>query len=856
MIEQLWYTWSTVGFGDGTGFRVRAVSAGLTDMRGIRFQELDKHLRYQLPLGTDHYMADAETSPCCLALLNTPYERIIVHKSYVGKDAYGRPGVFFCHLLADFPQEIPALAIIELWRSPFWQRRDPGEEVSIHLPEVDLDTMDSGVLNEEHLRSVQEYLPQVIYAFFALKTHQKLYIAAKDDQVAALIWGLTRSLPQSLQEHVTFSTYESDISISPALIIGTDVEATDKLPQHFPPTYESEAGFAVNCYQPPHALPEKDLSAEYARFATFCQTQGEMARMITLLEAAESCNIQDVVSFLEFAAITIAIEEKKLTPEKVLIILFNPYLASAYLEYPEVQQVLLDEALTNALWWEQRACRALMNVRDSALQDHTSNTWQALNVLSKRISFQACQALKEKSGPQWYMSIKMLRAASFPAQNPEPWLMLLTCHCEYFDRERKPATFFFPWQVCLSLLKDWASIKQHITDISLLYPWFPTNWEEFQTLLHHNLPRLWTKETLMQLLCDAKQQGKSYPKNSADIAKQHRELFHETLCDLWTQPAKCDVVLSFFEELITQNYPYKIMLLNELLAKAGAETELDPYQIERLLHLANLKVVNTPLLVRANMHVLLVLLRVVRLSVIEEIFQGYLDQLGRPDFFIQNIDIQIIDTLYRSSNLFDEKLALHIDYHYQITVLLLNLPNTATELLRDTVSNTVAIISYLHLDKGERPLYMQFFWRCLLQAVQGDKQRLDIIATSAGNDDAEERYLVLRYLASLLGETYAGNPPPEGMDLFLQLAADYTESLPSEERGQKLDRIFRALLDHADIAHIQALDRKIQNGQSIFEDPALAESYIRWRQSFGKTHTKDSRVGSFLKKATEKKKKK
>lgn len=851
MIEQLWYTWSTVGFGDGTGFRVRAASAGFTDMRGTRFQELDKHLRYQLPLHADHYLADAETSPRCLALLNTPYERIIVHKSYVGKDAYGRPGVFFCHLLASFPQEIPAVAIIELWRSSFWQIKDPGEEVSIHLSEVDLDTMDSGTLNETHILAVQDYLPGVIYAFFALKERQKLYIAAKDDQVAALIWGLTRSLPQSLQGNVTFSTYESDILASPALIIGTDAETADNLSHDFPQTYESEAGFAVNCYQQPPILPEETLAAEYARFATSCQIQGDIARMITLLEAAESGYIQDAISFLEFTAITIAVEEQKLNPEKVLIVLKNPYLASAYLDHPKVQRVLVEEALTNPLWWEGSASRALRDVRNSAQYDHTSKTWQALNKLSKLISHRVCEALEANDGPQWYTLIEMLRIASPSAQNSSPWLMLLTRHCGYFDSQGQRATFFFQWQTCLDMLKDWASIAQHISDISLLHPWFPTNWEQFQTFLRRNLPDAWLQEALIQLLCDTNQRAKPYPKNSADMVKQYRKLFHETLSNLWKRPHQRDVVRKFFESLIAQNYQYKITLLSLLLA----EPTLDQHDIESVLHLADIHADNIPQLVRGNIGVLI---RVAQLSVGQNILQDYLNQFGQAGFSIQDSDIQIINTLYRQRDYLEQELASRIIFYHQVTVQLANLGNVVTEKLGEAISSRIEIIRYLGLD--QRRSYMPFFMQYLLQTIQSNQTRLDSVIMSFNPNDEKKRYETLRYLASWQGSIFAREISPEHMTPFLHLAVIYTEHLPETERSQKLDNIFHALLDHADIASIQELDREVQNQQPVFAAPGLEESYMRWRQSFERAHpgkrlAKNHQAGNFFKKITRQEKK-
>ena len=49
-VEQLWYTWSDVGLDTiRAGFRIRAASEGLTDIKSERVKNLDRYLRYSLP---------------------------------------------------------------------------------------------------------------------------------------------------------------------------------------------------------------------------------------------------------------------------------------------------------------------------------------------------------------------------------------------------------------------------------------------------------------------------------------------------------------------------------------------------------------------------------------------------------------------------------------------------------------------------------------------------------------------------------------------------------------------------------------------------------------------------------------
>src|ERR1700738_1912837 len=136
MIEQLWYTWSTVGLGSVTGFRVRAASPGLADIRSERFRALEPFLHYDLPIGIDPYEASTANSPRCLALFDVGDKRILLQKVYVGKDAYNRPGVHFVHLLEGLPSTFLARDAIQCWRSPFWQLSDePG--ASSELPRLE-----------------------------------------------------------------------------------------------------------------------------------------------------------------------------------------------------------------------------------------------------------------------------------------------------------------------------------------------------------------------------------------------------------------------------------------------------------------------------------------------------------------------------------------------------------------------------------------------------------------------------------------------------------------------------------------------------------------------------------------------
>src|SRR2546430_9112541 len=129
MSEQLWYTWSTNGFGmTSAGSRVRAASKGLMDrwdnvnMQGEPFFSYLRYLNYDLPLDLvdrPHVANPAQTQEG-LVFVDAGSARILVHKAYTGRDGVNRPGAFFLHLLTCLPDiggQVPfsAREAISLW---------------------------------------------------------------------------------------------------------------------------------------------------------------------------------------------------------------------------------------------------------------------------------------------------------------------------------------------------------------------------------------------------------------------------------------------------------------------------------------------------------------------------------------------------------------------------------------------------------------------------------------------------------------------------------------------------------------------------------------------------------------------
>lgn len=344
-IDQLWYTWSHKGLGEiYRGYRIRAASIGLHSIRNIRVKALDRFQRYQLPQGADPVVAQSlrhpdandglNVAPICLSLIDTGQERILVRKVYTGRDALGRPGVFFVHLLAGLPENFTATYAIQLWNSPFWQRSDVTlqDEYSTLLDQISLEHLIATIqplsYKQQHIKCLDNYLAYVINAYLLMKDSsirkaehiaRQLYIAASDENIVRLIRGLTRCIPQPILSHLTFSTYERNLADAETEIVGTGwltisgAERNENTKRLLPARFYQNR-IALNCYSGEHAplinnpfIEDKPIAATYAYRAkqyfleairkTFTP-EGERFKMF--LDAEQDCaNVEKLLKDFE-----------------------------------------------------------------------------------------------------------------------------------------------------------------------------------------------------------------------------------------------------------------------------------------------------------------------------------------------------------------------------------------------------------------------------------------------------------------------------------------------------------------------------------------------------------------------------
>jgi hypothetical protein len=161
----------------------------------------------------------AHPLPVRLALLQTPsLGRMLAHVAPNG-------GSYFAHALLNIPATADAQLAIKTWGSPHWQRHDPAGAGDLpdlpYLPVADL-------LDDESLRqwlgdpARQVLLEFVIAALLGAAAETRIVLAATAEDVAQVVYAVTRALPHGLLHDFTFSTYEPDPRNQSIRLVGHD----------------------------------------------------------------------------------------------------------------------------------------------------------------------------------------------------------------------------------------------------------------------------------------------------------------------------------------------------------------------------------------------------------------------------------------------------------------------------------------------------------------------------------------------------------------------------------------------------------------------------------------------------------
>ena len=191
---------------------VRAASAG------VRPDELQAALaaaNYAPPA----HAADADRPlPVRLALLNTKAGRLLTHVAPNGR-------TYFAHTLLSVPATADAQLAAQTWGSPLWQRHEP--DAASDLPELPYlpvaEVLDDAALPEWlAVPTRREMLEFVLAALLVSPPAPRVFLAAPADEVARVVYAVTRALPPGLLDDFSFSTYEADPLACSARLVGFD----------------------------------------------------------------------------------------------------------------------------------------------------------------------------------------------------------------------------------------------------------------------------------------------------------------------------------------------------------------------------------------------------------------------------------------------------------------------------------------------------------------------------------------------------------------------------------------------------------------------------------------------------------
>ena len=157
--------------------------------------------------------------PVRLSLIGSPATgRVLTHVAPNG-------GTYFAHSLLDVPAGTDAHTAIQTWGSPHWQRHEP--DVPADLPDLPFLPV-ANVLDDDAVKSWladPSHREMLEYAFAALLVVPKdgrVILAAPAEDVATVVYAVTRAFPSNLTDDFTFSTYETDPLACKARLVGRD----------------------------------------------------------------------------------------------------------------------------------------------------------------------------------------------------------------------------------------------------------------------------------------------------------------------------------------------------------------------------------------------------------------------------------------------------------------------------------------------------------------------------------------------------------------------------------------------------------------------------------------------------------
>lgn len=372
--------------------------------------------------------------PVRLSLLATASGRVLTHVTPRGES-------YFAHSLLNVPDSADAQLAIQTWGSPLWQRHEPDGAADLpelpYLPVADLldDATLKTWLETPYKRELLEF---ALSAFLGGSPGRRIFLAAGADDVAKVVYALTRALPQNLVDDFTFSTFESDPLACAARLIGHEAGS-------------AERDLPLECYRAPNAAmhaasgKRSDLAVAvpYAAFAVESLTRGEFAALEEIKATWQRLGLKDARQLDLVFRITR--ETGELSKPEAIEALQHPPLTAWLGGRGAALQQLLEWALEDRAFATQSFSRAVQSLRQKP---------DTLAKLAGRVREVGANALKQADRDRAATAFEVVLPMLAPAKANAIW-------GEFLAGGISPDSV--EWNIRWYLLPRFARFKQQTT---------------------------------------------------------------------------------------------------------------------------------------------------------------------------------------------------------------------------------------------------------------------------------------------------------------------------------------------------------------------------------------------------------
>lgn len=401
--------------------------------------------------------------PVRLALLQSSAGRVLTHITPNG-------GTYFAHALLNVPDTADAQLAIQTWGSPLWQRHDPDSTSDLpdlpYLPVADL--LDDGSLRDWLATPTRrDLLEFILTALLGTAPTTRIYVAAPAEDVAKVVYAVTRALPSGLLDDFTFSTYEADPLACQARLIGHDTGSADwELPT------ACYANDAVGFNPATGRRTELAVAVPFAAFAVNALANGDPTALDEVKTTWQRFGLKEPRQFdLVFR---LARGTGVLTKPEAAEALQHPPLAAWLATRSDALKQLLEWALDDRDFATTSLSRAVVALRQKA--DVTAKLGQA-------VRDHGLKALKAGDKNRTANALEVILPMVAPAKANAVWGELLG---QLTDPDQ------LPWEMRWYLLPRFVRFKQQqgVTGVdSALAKWLDVPTEHLGEVFGLDVPR-------------------------------------------------------------------------------------------------------------------------------------------------------------------------------------------------------------------------------------------------------------------------------------------------------------------------------------------------------------------------------